>query len=76
MLDVFGGPRQTKTVHYPIVFNSLIIHRKIQDTKQDTRFKCCFFDQSNFLVPFYSPTSSNGITIIFLILISSTEGLK
>ena len=49
MIIKFGGPRQTKTIPYPIVFTKIIYLRKIEDTYQDTWFKCCFFDQMKYL---------------------------
>ena len=58
MIIKFGGPRQTKTIPYPIVFTKIIYLRKIEDTYQDTWFKCCFFDQMKYLVALYSPTSA------------------
>lgn len=48
--------RQTQIIAYNIVFTELIFHQKIKDTNQDTKFKCCFFDQLNHFPLLNSPT--------------------
>ena len=56
-LKYIGRYIHIQTPTYPTVFIRIISFQKNMDTRQDTQFKCSFFDQLNFLPLPNSPTT-------------------
>lgn len=58
LLNIYLGRYiHIQTPTYPTVFIRIISFQKNMDTRQDTQFKCSFFDQLNFLPLPNSPTT-------------------